>query len=310
VKNPIKIAFIGECMLELSGEPFSAMRQSFGGDTVNTAIYLRKLLPSDSTVSFVSVIGADALNRELRERLDGYSIDTQFVLEDEVRNCGLYLISNREDGERDFQYWRGQSAARFMMRHHAIERVFSLLSGYNAVFLSGISLAILPAKDRDNLLNRLAQLSAAGITIAFDGNFRPLLWPDRSAAQKTFETMYRLSDLVFVTLDDEQDLWLDADIDVCARRLESYGIPELVIKNGADGCRYSSGGCVVNTPAIEGIQVRDTTAAGDSFNAGFLAAWIDQRSPHECNRIGNALASQVIQRVGAIVDVDLSSIGI
>ncbi|MGO2076446.1 MAG: PfkB family carbohydrate kinase, partial [Pseudoalteromonas sp.] len=55
-------------------------------------------------------------------------------------------------------------------------------------------------------------------------------------------------------------------------------------------------------------NVVDTTAAGDSFNAGFLAQWLTDKSIAQCAQAGNLLAAQVIQKRGAIVEIDTATI--
>jgi 2-dehydro-3-deoxygluconokinase len=74
-----------------------------------------------------------------------------------------------------------------------------------------------------------------------------------------------------------------------------------VLKLGSAGCLYSDGETVAQVSAPIVANVVDTTAAGDAFNAGFLAGWLMSRSPGECCRIGNALAGKVIQHRGAII---------
>jgi 2-dehydro-3-deoxygluconokinase len=59
------IAIIGECMVELSGQPFSAMQQNYGGDSINTAIYLKKLAAQSVNVNYVTAMGSDPLSHAL-----------------------------------------------------------------------------------------------------------------------------------------------------------------------------------------------------------------------------------------------------
>lgn len=306
VSREFKLAVIGESMAEISGQPFSMMQQGMGGDTMNTAIYLKMLCQEHGVVSYVTAMGQDALSQAIVAKWHQYRLDTSKVMINNDKNVGLYYILNDASGERTFQYWRNDSAARYMMQHPEKEQIFQQLSHYDGVFLSGISLAILPPQDRKALIAELHRLRQAGVNIFFDGNYRPVLWPSVQEARASYEQLYRLSDVVLVTFDDEQMLWGDDDINACQQRLTAYDAPELIIKDGENGCLYQSPEHAFIVPTRPVNNVVDTTAAGDSFNAGFLAGWLTQQSAKRCCELGNQLAGQVIQKQGAIVDIDLS----
>jgi hypothetical protein len=62
--------------------------------------------------------------------------------------------------------------------------------------------------------------------------------------------------------------------------------PLVVVKDGPDGAHAIRGTETFYAPAIP-VQVIDTTGAGDAFNAGFMKAWLDDKSIDECLRWGN-----------------------
>lgn len=305
-----KIAIIGECMAELSGSLFSSMQQGFGGDTMNTAIYLKQLLGDEVQASYVSAMGNDHLSAAMIKKWQDYDVDTQFVLIDPNRHCGLYMIQNEDNGERHFQYWRSNAAAKFVMQHEESAEVFAQLSEFDAVFLSGISIAILSNEDRQSLMEQLFELKEKGVKIIFDGNYRPTLWSSIEQAQLAFKAIYKISDLALVTHDDEALLWGGADVNATISRLQLFDIEEIVTKDGANGCYYTKNSetCHIGTKTIENVV--DTTAAGDSFNAGFLAGWLQKLSLVQTCQMGNQTAAQVIQQKGAIVELNTDLIGV
>ncbi|ANQ16945.1 sugar kinase [Vibrio natriegens] len=304
------IAIIGECMIELNGKPFGPMQQTYGGDTLNAAVYLCRgreanLHPEKIKVSYVTALGTDPLSEGMLNRWEQEGIDTSFTLRDHHRSPGLYLIQLDDQGERTFLYWRNQSAARYIMQHPQIADIESALTKVDMVFVSGISLAILPEEDRVELLSLLSELRQNGVEIAFDSNFRQALWPnDNNATVKfIYETMYQLTDLALVTFDDEQQLWGDATPARTLNRLLSLGVRRCVVKTGPDGClvqETEKEARIVTTTPVE--QVVDTTSAGDSFNGGFLSAYLDGNGLVESCHRGNQLAGTVIQHRGAIID--------
>jgi len=300
-----KIAIIGECMIELSGKPFAAQAQHFGGDTLNTAVYLSRLLPS-LTPSYVTGVGTDTYSQRMLSAWQSEGIDTSLVLVTPDKLPGMYAIEIDDDGERSFHYWRNDSAARYLCEHDHFDIIVDNLKDADLVYLSGISLAILPDRGKAKLLNALQQLKTAGVKIAVDSNYRPRLWRNATDACEWLGKLYQLSDIALVTADDE-DLLLgmkDSPAGIIAKRLHSMGIKQVVVKLGSKGAVWSQHGLSGLATGNKVDHVVDTTAAGDSFNAGFLAAWCMGMEIHQCCHWGNKLAAQVIQHKGAIIPLE------
>jgi len=305
MKKHKKIAIIGECMIELSGKPFASQQQSFGGDSLNTAVYLSRLQPSMS-VQYMTGLGVDQYSQSMQAAWRDEGIDTSLVTQDETKIPGLYAIAIDATGERTFSYWRNDSAARYMCENSQFDENMASLVDADLIYLSGISLAILPDSSKLKLLDSLASLKQAGVKIAVDSNYRPRLWQSPVHAQQWLDKLYQLSDIALVTGDDE-DLLLGTQTtepSVIAKRLHDLGINQVVVKLGSDGAMWSHAGAqgVVTGNKVE--QVVDTTAAGDSFNAGYLAAWSSEQSMADCCAWGNSLAAQVIQHQGAVIPTE------
>jgi len=250
-------------------------------------------------------MGQDPLSSAVIERWRQLGIDTGLVLSDAFHNVGLYFIENDSSGERFFHYWRSDSAARYLFQHSQIDEVFANLTDYDAIFLSGISLAILPSADRKKCLAYLKTLQENGVRIVYDGNYRPKLWDDVRSAQSVSKEIYELCDLVLLTFEDEQLLWSDNDVQGTFQRLKPYEIGSVIVKDGANGCFYETKGSEGHVLPKKVECVIDTTAAGDSFNAGFLLAWLAEQPISNCAQLGNDIAGQVIQQRGAIVDIQV-----
>lgn len=303
--NACHIASIGECMVELAPEAPAGeaplYRQGFAGDTLNTAWYLRALLPDRCRVKFVSAVGDDALSRRMLEFMAENGIDTSAVARLPGRTLGLYMIS-LSNGERSFTYWRNQSAARSLADDPV--QLEQSLAGCTLAYLSGITLAILPESGRSNLLEVLARFRAAGGQVAFDPNLRPRLWPDPATMRTWTERGYASCDIAFPTFEDDAALFDDASPEACALRIAGSGDTEVVVKNGAAPALLFAEGqqSRIAPPGI--VEPLDTTAAGDSFNAGWLAARLGGASASEAVRAGHALAARVIRHMGALMPMD------
>jgi 2-dehydro-3-deoxygluconokinase len=295
----MKVASIGECMIEFSQTPGGAFQRGFGGDTLNTALYLSRL---GIDASYVTALGDDALSETMLAGWQSEGIRTDLVLRVAGRLPGLYMIERDARGERNFLYWRDRAPAReFFDRADAA--LLDRLAQFDWLYLSGISLSLYGDSGRARLRELLAATKRNGGKIAFDGNYRPRGWADRATARLAFEEILPLIDLAMPTFEDEQALFGD-DLQPCLDRLRAAGIKEIVVKRGAQGCVVCQGGDRIDVPTPRVVQPVDTTAAGDSFNAAYLAARIRGAAPKEAALAGHRLAGAVILSPGAVIARD------
>ncbi|KEI69317.1 hypothetical protein GV64_24530 [Endozoicomonas elysicola] len=301
------IGFIGEAMLELSNVQDS-YQVCVAGDTYNTAIYLRRLINDKTGISYITGLGIDRQSEKIKSSLIDEGIDTQGVTVIPEKQPGLYMIDTTPEGERSFSYWRENSAARYWLETQDTERVLEWLKRMDAIYLSGISIAILPNTSRKRLLAILEDLQSDGKAIIFDNNYRPALWKSESIAKQWYDRILKLTDIALLTVDDDQALYKEMNDKVIIERCRQQGVREIVLKRGADNCLVAlSGEEPLTIPAVKVNQVVDTTAAGDSFAAGYLAARMNGNNPEVAARAGHSLASVVIQHRGAIINKQLMS---
>jgi len=300
------VAVLGECMLEVSlakgasglDSANVSANLSFGGDVLNTAVYLSRL---SCPVDFVTALGDDKMSEWLLAQWRQEGVGCDLVERIPEQSPGLYLISTDDQGERSFSYWREQSPARKIFDDPVKASVlFERLRAYPWLYFTGISLAILSDKGRKLLLGFLDDYRAAGGKVAFDSNFRPRLWADKVHAQEVFNQVYARTDLAMLTLDDEILLFGDGSVEEHSRRLKQSGIKELVLKQGPDGCLIIKEGKSERVPA-QAVVPLDTTSAGDSFNAAYLSQLIAGKTSQEAALVAHRLAALVIQHRGAIV---------
>jgi len=297
---------IGECMIELKGSPFSSLQQTYGGDVLNTAIYLARCADDVAEVRFVTALGADSLSEGMQKRWQLEGVNTDWIVSDPSRLPGVYFIKTNEAGERSFLYWRDNSAAKYLLRHNNYSALREKIADADTIYLSGISLAILPREDRQRFFKDISFWKECGATLIFDSNYRPALWREPEEARRAFSQMYQYADLLLVTDDDEATLWGEKNPMQTLKRLSLLSQADIVIKMGAKGCVYQARdrreeAITIPTTAIE--KVIDSTSAGDAFNAGILAGLIRQYSLPEAAVWGHQLAGRVIQHPGAIIPI-------
>jgi 2-dehydro-3-deoxygluconokinase len=298
----IRVASIGECMIELRHRSATVLHLAYGGDTLNTAVYLARLAGERNVrVDYVTALGDDAYSDGILAMWRTERIGIDLVARLPGRLPGLHTIRTDARGERSFTYWRSASAARDMLRGSRAEQVAAALAGYDLLYLSGITLSILDAPQRAALVAIADLVRAHGGRVAFDGNYRPVGWPDPDAARAGFDQMLERVDVALPTLDDEQALFGVKNAAKSAERLHQLGVAEVAVKLGQAGCFLSSAQFTGEIPAEPVDAVVDSTAAGDSFNAGYLAARLLGADPPRAARIGNRLAARVIAHPGAII---------
>jgi 2-dehydro-3-deoxygluconokinase len=295
-----RIVCIGECMLELRAVSDDLLRVGYAGDTYNTAFYLARET-DDAEVDFASVVGRDPYSERMLEVIASTGVGTRLIGRSDTRTVGLYLISTGDGGERSFTYYRDQSAARTLFDAGYADRFGDAIAGAQLIYFSGITLSILAPAARVRMFAAIVRARAAGARAVFDSNYRVQGWSSPAVARETYEHAYRNVDLALPSYEDEALLFGDPSPAACAERLAGYGLHEIVVKHGS-GPGIWRRGEQSGTFLPERVEhVVDTTGAGDSFNAGYLAARLQGLDPAVACARGSALAAAVTQISGAIM---------
>ncbi len=298
----LRIACVGECMIELNQRDPATLALAFGGDTLNTALYLARINPPGRlAVDYVTALGYDPYSDEMLAMWRAEGIGTAQVARLPGKLPGLYLIRLDRRGERRFFYYRSAAAARELFRDAATAPLLAALPGYDLVYFSAITLSILSDAARDRFFAALGAAREAGHRVAFDGNYRPAGWPDAATARRVVERFLTRVDIALPTFEDEQRLFGDADPAATVARCAAYGVAEVAVKLGAEGCLTDCAGKRRHVAVPERIVPVDTTAAGDAFNAGYLTLRLAGRAVEAAALAGHRLAAAVIRHPGAII---------
>ena len=276
-----------ELAREAGGERYCL---GYAGDSFNTAVYLAR---GGVQVSYLTRLGDDPHSDGIIAALAEEGIDSGLVARDAGRSVGLYLIDNDAAGERQFSYWRENSPARSLFDAKPALPVPDLF------YFTGITLAV--ARSGVEILGEvLSQLRSAGARVAFDPNYRPLLWQSVQQARDHYRMVLPLCDLVLPTLDDDRALWGFESAGESQAFYSGFGAGEVVVKGDAlVASSWQSG--ELRERQAEPVAAIDTTGAGDSFNAGYIAARLAGEAPEDALARAQALAAEVVQHRGAIM---------
>ncbi|WP_028346643.1 sugar kinase [Bradyrhizobium murdochi] len=298
-----KVACIGECMIELKqaqgtqqGTEAGLYSRGYGGDTLNTAVYLARL---GASADYITALGDDSLSDEMIAGWAAEGVGTARVVRLPGKLPGLYMIETDDKGERRFFHWRDSAAARSLMDLPQTPEILSSLAGYDVIYLSAITLSLYGGEGRARLFAALKRAREAGARFAFDTNFRARGWPDLDVARAVFQEALAAADIVLASTEDLLPLYPGESNEALLARIPGAEVV-LKLSEPASILRLQDALHPVQAEPLK-APVVDTTAAGDSFAAAYVAARLAGADPIEAARAGHRLAGVVVCHPGAII---------
>ena len=292
-----KVVGIGEAMVEFAPVGDNVYRRGFAGDTLNTCWHIAKIVQDQARVGYFTRIGTDALSTEFLDFLARSGVASDAIARDRERSIGLYVIS-LAGAERSFSYWRDSSAARRLADD--FDALLAAITDVGLIHISGITLAIVGDGGRRNLLKALDAARSKGSIVSYDPNARPHLWRDAAEMQRALREALEVTDIALPSFEDEAKLWGDNDPEDTVKRMTTAGVLEIAVKNGQDAVALFNDGSFARVPTPEVNDICDTTGAGDSFNAGYLAGRLVGMTPLEACQLGQGVAGEIIGHFGAL----------
>jgi 2-dehydro-3-deoxygluconokinase len=290
---------VGEVLIELARGADGRFSPSCGGDTFNAAVYLAR---AGLNVAFASAIGDDPYSDSVLALAAAEGVASDLILRVAGRQPGLSLIENGPSGERTTRYWRDGAPAAELFELPAWVQIAERLTAARLIYFSGITLSLYSAQGLGRFLAVLEVARQQGAKVAFDGNFRPRAWKgDLQRTRAVFIEALKRVDIALPTFDDEAVLWGDPSPESTVERLQAFGIGEIIVKNGPNSALVASGGSEEFVPVPEVLVPVDATAAGDAFNAGYLASRLSGAVPAQAAGAAHRLAGNVIRHPGALM---------
>ena len=295
----INVCSIGEAMIEISNIKNSLYNQSFAGDTLNFCNYLDK---KKLNAFFLSAIGKSEINQSLLDFIKSKNISTKYIKQINQFEVGLYLIKNKDNGEKQFFYWRDESAAKQYFNNIDFLNLYKELKNFDYIYFSGITLSIIHISKLNNFIKLLKLLKSKKIKIVFDFNIRPSRW-NKKNLNNFFDSVLKFVDICFLSGED-MNYWKNKNnIKSYEQIVRKYKLKHSIFRKNAkftyvflNKTRY-----VFRNKLLK--KVVDTSGAGDGFNAAYLSNFIVNNDPLLALKAGSSLGSKIVMKKGAIVDV-------
>jgi len=298
-EQPPRVICIGEAQIELTRGTDGNFVPACAGDAFTTAIYLAR---AGLSVAFASAVGDDPYSDSIIALASAEGIDPNLILRVPGRLPALSLVERGGSGERVSRRWADGAPARELLELPDWMRIAQSLIATRLIYFSGITLSLYSSNGLGRLFAALEVARQQGAKVAFDGNFRPSGWKGNLARTRTvFMEALKRVDIALPTFDDEAVLWGDPSPESTVARLQAFGIGEIVVKNGPNSALVAASGALEFVPVPEILVPVDTIAAGDGFNAGYLAARLSGSEAVSAAAAAHRLAADVLRHPGALV---------
>ncbi|QJC50940.1 carbohydrate kinase [Paenibacillus albicereus] len=301
-----RVFTIGEALIDWIPEQkgvglkeVTAFSKAAGGAPANVACAVARLGGSSA---FIGKLGEDAFGDFLVETMDEVGVDTTRVLRTGEANTAMAFVSLKEDGNREFSFYRSPSADMLLRP----EEIGDWFAAGDVLHFCSVDLIDAPVKEAHRAA--IAKCREAGGIVSFDPNVRLPLWPSPEACRRAILEFLPLARIVKIS--DEELAFITGieDEEEALSSLLTGEVEHVVYTRGPAGATWLSRGFRADVLG-HAVKAVDTTGAGDSFIGALLygihrrpdfRAGIDERAARELLAYANAAAAVTTTRPGAI----------
>ena len=264
----IDVVALGELLIDfatIATDPdgYPTMAAHPGGAPAN---FLAALTKFGAKTALMGKVGTDTFGKLLLSTLQNAGIDTRGMIETDEVFTTLAFVTFDAHGDREFAFSR-KPGADTCIRFEELD--LSLIDEAKVFHFGTLSLTDEPA--RSATYQAVAYAKSKGKLITFDPNLRKPLWKDLDTCKEQMLWGIRQADVMKISDEEVEFLFGLGVEDGAAHILKEFGVKLVFVTCGADGCYFSNGIATGKVPSLSGIQVKDTTGAGDIF--GGSAVW-------------------------------------
>ncbi len=260
------VTAIGELLIDFSQSGrgknlLNVYTANCGGAPANVCAVIAKLGGSSA---FIGKVGNDFFGTVLKKALSDLGICVDGLIMDKEANTTLAFVSLDETGEREFSFYRNNSAD---TRLEICDINEELILNSSIVHFGGVSLTDEPS--RSATLTAVAGAKESGAIISYDPNYRPMLWKDPVTAKEIMTEASYLADVIKVSEEELLFLTQYEGLQAGCEELISHGASVVMVTLGNRGVYYKTKNA---EGLVDGFKVNtvDTTGAGDAFMGAFL----------------------------------------
>jgi 2-dehydro-3-deoxygluconokinase len=254
------------------------------GAEFNVAIGMSRL---EHSVSYMTKLGEDPFGKQIVKAMEQNNIKADLVSWSKERSTGFMMKSMVSSGDPDIFYFRKNSAASTLSPED-IDRVD--FSKYQWVHVTGILPALSPST-RAATMHLLDKARESGLTISFDPNLRPQLWPSQQEMVQTLNEIAAKCDIVLPGDSEGLILTGSKDPEAISAFYLSQGAKTVIVKLGSKGAYAAQAEESFFVPGFTVDKVVDTVGAGDGFAVGVISALTEGLPLKEAIRRGNAIGA-------------------
>ena len=264
----IDVVALGELLIDFAtqgtdADGYPTMAAHPGGAPAN---FLAALTKFGAKTALMGKVGTDTFGKLLLSTLRDAGIDTRGMIETDEVFTTLAFVTFDQHGDREFAFSR-KPGADTCIRFEELD--LSLIDEAKVFHFGTLSLTDEPA--RSATYQAVAYAKSKGKLITFDPNLRKPLWKDLDTCKEQMLWGIRQADVMKISDEEVEFLFGIGVEEGAAHILKEFGVKLVFVTCGADGCYFSNGIATGKVPTLSGIQVKDTTGAGDIF--GGSAVW-------------------------------------
>lgn len=305
-----KLLAIGEALIDMIPEQVNVgisevqkFQPIVGGAPANVCGAFVKL---GGKAEMITQLGDDPFGDKIVAEFDSFGIGKSYVKRTDKANTALAFVALKEDGNREFSFYRSPSADMLMSAEDVKEEWFE---GEFALHFCSVSLGDYPMKEAHKQAIEYAKKH--DLLISFDPNLRKMLWKDEKALYDTVHEFIPKAHILKISDEELEFLTGKTSMEEAKEELFRGEVKMILYTKGALGAEcYTKNACA--SSACEKVKAIDTTGAGDGFigaflyqlyEHGFTAETMDKITAEQMQqflKFSNNFCGHSVQKKGAI----------
>lgn len=305
-----KLIAIGEALIDFIPESaggaikdVNAFLPAVGGAPANVCGAFTKL---GGKSEMITQLGMDGFGDKILDAFKEAGIGSSYVKRTDIANTSLAFVALKEDGNREFSFYRNPGAD-MLFRAKDVQKEW--FQDAYALHFCSVSLGDFPMKEAHCIAIQYALESDA--VISFDPNLRPALWKDSAEMIATVKEFIPLADIVKISDEELEAITGETSIVAALESLFTDRVKLVIYTEGSKGARAFTKKASAVAECMK-VKAVDTTGAGDGFIGAFLwclhrdgvtAETIEELSEdklEEYLKFANGFCGISVQKKGAI----------